>query len=120
MSAKPLFALLQPDDARFDLSTCALFAGLTRRAILLREARLPINSVCRVSVRQPRNALFTRRTGDNPIIPIYFELRFRKPRVWGKPNNAGTSRKVEVVFAVSERFVCGTLNVSLKSGLIFR
>src|SRR3954452_20413967 len=79
----------QPDDPRLLLRLRALRPRRTRRAILAREPRLEDHAVLRVGVRQPRDALLTRRASHYLTVPAHREAPLVEARA-GTRLQAGT------------------------------
>src|SRR3954462_4753832 len=63
----------QPDDPRLLLRPRALRPRRARGAILPREPRLEVHPVLRVRVRQPGDALLTRRASHHLTVPVHRE-----------------------------------------------
>src|SRR5512135_1321854 len=64
---------LQPDDPRLPLRLRALRPRRTRRAILAGEPRLENHAILWIRVREPGEALFTRRASHHLPVPVHHE-----------------------------------------------
>src|SRR5262245_23642077 len=94
-----MFSLLQADEARFALCTRTLCAMRTGRTVLTCKTRLPDDAVLFIRILMPREALFTGRTSNDTLLPIYLELRFIKPGL-------GTSLPTRIVsYWADDRYV---------------
>src|SRR5512135_904041 len=70
---------LQPDDPRLLRRPRALRPRRTRRAILPREPRLENHTVLGIRVREPGDALLTRRASHHLPVPVHHEAPLVEP-----------------------------------------
>src|SRR6202022_3652703 len=68
-----MLACLHADDTRLLFRFCTLGTRGTGRAVTPCKARFESRAVGRIAVRQPGNALFSRRARDNRCLPIDHE-----------------------------------------------